>query len=448
MSADDASVLLRGVDAARGVLVGVSESLTSSVLASSRRSSSLVAASSPMVQPPVVLGESFLAPEAIRARSQGWQRKILQYATSVPEVAGAASLVRNSASRVRLVVEGGDEALRLELQARVDGLDLGRLARLVWLSGEAWVVWPRERVAPYSLSVDEVSSVSSSPRVRGASGKMDDLRDPFFRVWQPADLNRFHASSPNEAAIDLVDAMYLHQLADTSVATSRLAGAGILVWPTTRLREGLVDGKPVRGSQEELLKDFSDAALKAISQRSSVEATIPFVVFVDPDQKSFLPEMLRIERDDYAEQYKLRFEEYRLRYATAIDLPIESTTGLGSTNHWSAWAIREDKWREYLAPLLEIIRDAIWRRVILPVDSSMRLMVDANELIAKPDQTATILRLLQLGVIEPAYAFEQLNLDPSRSQPIPERAYSSQQMEGIPSDMTLGGERGGGQFRG
>jgi len=400
---------------------------------------SLTAASSPVMPP---TAPAMLTPEAMKARTQGWQRRIIELASLVPEVAGAASLVRGSVSRVEWVVEGGTTQARARLQAQIDGFDAERAAELIWLSGECYVGVPDGALPLYSLSVTEVFLQDPSKReVMGATGKRP-LFDETVRLWRPALDNRWHATSPNRAAMDVIEAMYLHQLADSAVATSRLAGAGILIWPTGLPDIPLLDdGTPAPGSRQALIKEFHDAAWQSIKNREGKDAHIPFVVFVDPQDQDYKPELLRIDRDDHADQYKARFESYRLRYATAIDLPIEQVTGVGSTNHWSSWAIREDQWRSYLAPLVDLIRDGLERRLARPY--GMRIVVDPTGIIAKPDPTATMLRLLQLGVIDPAYAFEQMSLDPSKAQVAPDRAYSTQQMSDVPAEFKVGGERGG-----
>lgn len=410
---------------------------------------SLTAASSPVMVPLESPSAPLLTPEALRTRQEGWQRRILELADMVPEVAGAAALVRGSTSRIKLVLEGGSNSdVRRRLQLLLDQLDFDRLCELIWLSGEAYVALP-DHGKPYSLSVTELNTHSKPVEVKDATNSSRKMTDPFFRVWKPSRKNRWQASSPNQAALDLIESMYVHQLADTAVATSRLAGAGILVWPTDREDMPFTDdGKPAPGSRQEMLRQFQDAALQSIKNRESLDATVPFVVFVDPDMENSMPQMLRLDRDDHADQYKTRYEIYRLRYATAIDLPIESVTGMGETNHWSAWAIREDQWRSYLAPLVQLAVDALQERMINPIDAGIRIKVDATDLIAKPDQTATILRLMQLDKIDTAYALQQLNLDPLKAQDPRQMQYATQQMEGIPSDMTLGGERGGGQYRG
>lgn len=400
----------------------------------------LTAASTPVWTPnPGVPG--LLGPEGLQTRTQGWQKRILELAGLVPEVAGAAALVRSSASRCKLVLKGGTDAGRTaEFQARLDAFDLERAAELVFLSGETYVALPTD-AAPYSLSVVELVKTGGKVTIAGPTGQVD-LRDPFTRVWKPANRNRWHATSPHHAVVDLVEAMYVHQLADTAVATSRLAGAGILFWPTKRKSIPRTDdGNPAPNSQEELAHRFANAAFESIDNRSKAEAHIPMVVFYDPTEGDFKPELLRIDRDDHADQYALRFGTYRTRYGTAIELPVESTTGMGETNHWSAWAIREDKWREYLSPTLQLIVYELWSSWLLQIDPTWTLEVDGSALTEKPDPSANILRLLQLGYIDPAYAFDQLGLDPRKAREAPEAAEGSsqKQMNGMPDRSPRGG---------
>lgn len=395
---------------------------------------------------------SSLLPGSFRMRAEGWQLRILELADLVPEVAGAAGLVRNSLNRVRFVVEGPDSDASRDFQAKLNAMDRGRAGVNLFLAGEFRLTWPEAGV-PEVLSVEEFKpgEGSASPRVL-LGGEERALSEPYVRVWNASARRRLEASSPHKATMDLVEAMYLHQLADSAVASSRLASAGVMVWPTEAADVPLRDdGSPEPGSRQDLRDQFHKSAVQSLRDFRNHGNHIPFIIFVDPNLENYMPEMFRIERDDHAQMYKLRFETYRLRYASAIDLPIESVTGMGDTNHWSAWAIREDQYRSYLAPMIEVMRRAIESRFVLNPDfglgSKYRLGVDASDLIAKPDQSANMLRLLQLENIDPAYAFEMMNLDPEKAKDAPIRGYRSSQMDGIPSDMTLGGERGGGQFR-
>lgn len=385
-----------------------------------------------------------LEPLALQARKKGWQLRVLEMATRVPEVGGAAALVRGTADRVRIVATGGSDGTRVDLQRRLDGFDLGRAVELMWLTGEFYLAWP-ETLAPYSLSVTELDTRSMPKQVQGPKGKIE-MTDPFIRIWKPSLKNRWYATSPNESAIDLIEAMYLHQVADTAVATSRLAGAGVLFWPTMLPSQPLRDdGTPERGSREEMLQEFHRAAMQSIDNQKSADATIPFVFFYDPTDGAFQPELLRIDKDDRAAEYKERFETYRMRYAAAVELPIEVQTGMGSTNHWSAWAIRDDKYH-YLAPMIELIVSSIQQRIVNEVDPTIRLEVDAELLIKKPDQTETLMQMLSLQIVDPAYAFGLLGLDPTKAREYTPKDYKSNVLPSTPSDFKVGGDRGGGKY--
>ena len=408
----------------------------------------LTAASSPAFRSAEPTAE-IATPEALRARSEKWQERTLELAELVPEVAGAASLVAGMAEHIKLVVEGGDPAARKELQRRLNSYSLPRAVQLDFLVGENYIQWP-ELGDPYVLSPVEILTHKKPFQERDAQGRFNDVSHSVqtIRVWRPSLGNRWKSSSPHKAALDLIEAMYLHQLADSAVATSRLAGAGILVWPTSAKRLGLDEnGQPYPGSQEELLGNFHRAAMQSITQRSGKDATIPFAVFVDPNLENWMPELLRIDRDDHADQYKMRFESYRLRYATACDLPIEQTTGMDGVNGWSAWAVREDSARIYMRPLVLRQVEALNKRVANP--NGMTIRIDDSALITKPDNTPQIMQLAQLEMATPDSVQAALmsgSINDLEMKDPPQRDYKSNSVSSPPSDFKVGGERGGGRF--
>lgn len=447
----------------------------------------LTAAGSPMVRPrprpggsrpatptagtrPVGSSQAPGTPESIRARAQRWQLRILEYAESVPEVAGAAALVRASIENVVWTVEGTAPAGgKARAQARIDALDKERVAELIWLSGEAYIANPddpggnvpvEEVDAPFSLSVVELTAHADPPTRLGPNGEQVDLVDsrgnpiPFMRIWRASKTNRWQAASPNKAAMDLIEAMYLHQLGDTALAKSRLAGAGVVFWPTDAPSIPVKDGEPPDPkSREAILESFTNAAWQAISAQSSREATIPHVVFYKPDPQGradLEPKMFRIERDDHAESYAKRVETHRTRYATTVELPVESVTGMGGTNHWSAWQIDVDKWRTWFRPLCDLIRVELERRIVKLYGPGLKLTIDAGDLIKKPDQTDVIIKLMQLQQVTPESGLEALKsgkLEDLVYQTPPQKL-TTQVAPGQPSDFGQGDtDRGGGKFR-
>jgi hypothetical protein len=452
------------------------------LLGSRAPSSSLTAAGSPFVvpvptagspvrsNPPVSSGLDPATPDGVRARALNWQKRALEYRDAIPELAGAAALVRGTMNNVRWVVEGGNADIRDRIQARIDQLDRDRLIELIWLSGEGYIAAPEdpgvevpiEQVeAPYTLSVDEINLTDPlRPTVKGPNNEFVDLVEqgsdkpvPYMRIWKPANTNRWQATSPVKAAMDLLEAMYLSQLADTATQRSRLAGAGIMFWPTNAPNIPVEAGeKPDPTSRQAMLQAFEDAAWSSIGAQNSREAIIPFVVMYDPaGDADYKPEMFRIERDDLAAQYQIRSDVYASRLAQTLELPIESQTGMGSTNHWSAWQIDTDKWRTWLKPLDDLARKQVELRLVKPYGSQYRLVADATELVKKPDMTDVIIKLMQLEQVTPesgVAALETGLLTDLVPQEPPASGPSLGRAPGQPSDFGRGDtNRGGGRFR-
>jgi hypothetical protein len=306
--------------------------------------------------------------------------------------------------------------------------------------------------------VAEINMQTTPPTTKGPNGEQIDQIDPVMRIWRPSKGNRWQASSPNKAAMDLLDAMYLSQLADTAVHRSRLAGAGIVFWPTNAPDIPVAAGEdPVPGSRQAMLAAFESAAWSAIDRQNSREATIPFVVMYDPTGAGssgatlYKPEMFRIERDDQADQYATRAETYMTRYATAVELPLEALAGTAGANRFSVHQIDVDKWKTWFAPICELMRAQLEARIVKLYGEGLTLRVDASNLVAKPDQTDTIMKLVQLEVVTPESAQAALisgKIEDLVMKDPPARSYTSNVAPGQPSDFGQGNtDRGGGKFR-
>jgi hypothetical protein len=186
-----------------------------------------------------------------------------------------------------------------------------------------------------------------------------------------------------------------------------------------------------------------DRRLRGVARRSSGSFTLRRCSR-SRIARVYKPELLRIDKADLAAEYRERFEMYRLRYAAATELPIETQTGMGQTNHFSAWAIREDKYHQLL-PFFELIASQVERRVIEMINPNIRIVVDSEKLIKKPDQTAEVMQALALQIIDPAYAFELLGFDPTKALAYQKKDYTSNVLPSTPSDFKVGGDRGGGK---
>lgn len=349
-------------------------------------------------------------------RGEKWQDRVLHLAGAVPEPSGAAALVANTMGRVIFNVNAPRVRKQdvADLDAWIDEFPAARAGQLLWLVGECF---PAYRMLDDGGIVWDVFSPAEVEaeggkilKVKGVSGKAVPLGGEWkwFRLWKPDPAFRFRAWSAHRALLDVLEAMYVHQLADTAVATSRLAGAGILYWPTSLPSIPVKDGRPEEGSREYLQQKLSEAMTDSIANRGSMDAIVPLVFFADPSlEGDHKPEHVLLERPDDAAAFASRMNAYAQRYARGVELPIESVQGMGPANHWTAWVIKEDKWRFYIAPLAELVSEALERNFVQPilmengyakdVVDGAGVVADGTELISKPDKSDRAIRLAQLG---------------------------------------------------
>lgn len=372
-----------------------------------------MAAAGDFHQGPAKIQADFMA-----KRYERWQERALDLIEAVPEASGASALIENTLNQVVLKVEGEglDEADRKELEEHLSRFDIGRAGMLIWQVGECYPMWTFDSEGDIEWEINSPLEIKAEtgkePQKLDPNNKFRDIRrdEKFFRCWKQDPKKKFHAWSPHRGLIDVMEAMYLHQLADTAVATSRLAGAGILYWPTDLPSLPLKDGRPEEGSREELQKQLMTAMQQSIRDRSSTDAFVPLVVFGDPSLgENFKPEHILLERPDNARAWAERMEAYAKRYARGVELPIESVEGMGPANHWTAWVIKEDKWRFYVEPIVNIIADALLKNYVKQVlreggkdkdvIKNVKVVADGTKLIEKPDKSDSAIKLATIGGI-------------------------------------------------
>jgi hypothetical protein len=136
-----------------------------------------------------------------------------------------------------------------------------------------------------------------------------------------------------------------------------------------------------------------------------------------------------------------------------VELPIEATTGIGGTNHWSAWQIDVDKWKTYLSPIDTLLRSNFEKRVVKQYGDEYSLESDATGLIAKPDETDVIIKLMTLQQVTPESGVAALQgkaIDGLVAQkpPLKPTDTSGTTAPDQPSDFGTGDtNRGGGKYR-
>lgn len=362
-------------------------------------------------------GSQKLPADFVAQRNQHWQKKVLELITAVPEASGASALVEHTLNQVVLKVEGDIPAgVRKSLERGLSTFDTGRAGMLLWQIGECYPMWRTDPEGDVEWEVHSPEEIKAEPnknvQVYGKNNKWEDVgqNDRFYRNWKPDPSRKYHAWSPHKGLRDVLEAMYLHQLADTAVATSRLAGAGILFWPTDLPSLPLRDGRPEEGSREQLQEQLMLAMKQAINDRNSSDAIVPLIVFGDPTLgENFKPEHILLERPDNAKAWSERMETYSKRYARGVELPIESTMGMGPANHWTAWVIKEDKWRFYVEPIVNLVAEGLLKNYVKPIlrqlkvdpekIRNVKVVADGSALIEKPDKSDSAIKLAVIGGI-------------------------------------------------
>lgn len=362
----------------------------------------------------VVEGKGPATPDAILRRSEQWQARVLQLATNIPESSGAIALIHNTMSMVDLTVTGMKKPDTAVVEAMLAKFDLGRAGMLEWLVGEyypSWTIDPTTKEIEWDIYSPVELRVKNQrdAQILSANDKYLplDASAKWYRTWKPDPAKRFMAWSPHKGMVDLMDAMYVHQLADTAVATSRLAGAGILYWPTNLPSMPLKDGYPEPGSQEELQAMLTKAMMDTIDNRNSADAVVPVIAFGDIDQAGMEPKHILLERPDNSHAFAERMNQYATRYARGVELPIEAVQGIGQANHWTAWVIKEEKWKFYIYPIVNNAAKGLQKNFVLPMAKilgyseedmkKIKVVPDGSRLIEKPDKSDAAIRLAQLG---------------------------------------------------
>lgn len=371
-----------------------------------------------------IKGGSPATPEAIMRRTEAWQLRVLAYQDSIPEIGHAGTFVENVMGKVGYIVtvdgEKNDTLTKL-----LRKFPSGRANRNMFMVGEYVVAFKydqQNQSAKWKVfgKADYKSEPNKKLQIRTPDGKYVPLDDEWswFRVWREDSSDRYKAWSSLKPQLDVMEALYVHQLADTAIATSRLAGAGILYIPNDEFIDipDIDGGEPEPGTQAHFEMRLRDAMQDSVTNRTSEDAIVPLVMFGSAEYSDAIKHVLMERRDD-AEAFADRIDAYRKRIGGGIELPEEVITGFGSTNHWAGWKVDQNTWNYYLEPMGEITAGAIDKNFIeevavaLGIAGDVEVKVDATRAIVKPDRTDAGIRLYAAGALSGEGALHYAGMD-------------------------------------
>lgn len=335
----------------------------------------------------------------------GWQQMAWEHFRQLPEVGYPAAVTSSKLGRYRLGLANGMTGERQDIRDDT----LGDLAKQIlwWLTGETGDFTPMlARWGMIGPVVGEALILSTEDRVYGASTEIVDrseltkertrvgnsYRDVWHRqastngervpldpalttvhrVWMPGKRSG-DAYSPMaylDKSCQLLEAMYGFL---EGLMNSRLARNGLLFIPSSLTVTAPIpvpDGT-MRGINSPVTRELIHTLITNIRERNSASGAVPLML-TGPDRAGEAIKWITMDANLADADMQLR-NELREEIAGGLWLPQEfaSGKGLGDSNHFSSWAVRETAKSDFYDPLVGTLGDALTKVWLRPLVSAM-----------------------------------------------------------------------------
>lgn len=218
----------------------------------------------------------------------------------------------------------------------------------------------------YVVSSSEISRRGDRIVVRrsmthgGGQYELDPKKDLLIRAWNPHPRRYDAADSTTRAILPVLRELEQCTKRVFAELDSRLAGAGILLLPDNidfPAAPGEVPGDKRQTGIDGFASLLQKTMATSLQQRDSAAALVPIVLQVATEALD------KIKHLTFASDISDRITEMRKaaveRMAMSLDIPPEVLTGMGDSNHWSAWAVEESSIKIHIEPLLIQLADAL-----------------------------------------------------------------------------------------
>lgn len=211
---------------------------------------------------------------------------------------------------------------------------------------ERWNVY-----APDALKLE-----SEVYKVQEDEGKWRDLAPDsvVVQVWRPSRRKPWEPDSSVRGVMKTLEELNLLNQRIIADATSRLAGAGILVIPS---EAEFPKVRPDDPNEDPFTETFLVYMTTPIKNRDSAAAVVPFLIRI-PAQYADAVRHVSLSTAFDDNLLEMRDAAVR-RLAVGLDLPVEAVLGLGDVNHWSAWQISDEAVELHVDPVMEMICEAL-----------------------------------------------------------------------------------------
>lgn len=352
-----------------------------------------------------------------------WQEEAWGYYADLGEFRYAVDWKAAMLSRVRLYAAkletGADEPIRAEAGTAVDLMTtfaggvpgqakiMAGLATQLDVPGEGYItVESIDGIERWAVrSMDEVRAAharfevldENNPRTGTANWRPlapDSLKP--LRVWRANQRYHHIADSPARAARQTMRELELVNRHIIAQYLSRLASAGIVVFPQEvkfPVREEFAD------AADPFIEEWIENARTAIATPGTAAATVPMPIKVPGewvDKIKHLDFTLKID-----DQIIEKRESAIKRLSSQLNIPAEVLLGMSDLNHWGIWGMEEAALKTNIAPDAELICDALTTGYLQPrlmasgVEDwrSWVVWYDLSELALRPDHSDDAIQL-------------------------------------------------------
>jgi hypothetical protein len=211
--------------------------------------------------------------------------------------------------------------------------------------------------------------------------------------WNPHPRLSWTAVSPSKSALGALREVDLYNRAIIAKLTSRVAMNGLLLVPA---EVNFQTRAELQAGDDPLIAELIRVASHSIANPGSPSAALPLPIKVPA---AFIDKMIHLNFADGVDEKIIDAREKALtRVARALNIPEEIISGMGDSNHWTAWQLEESAVRIHIAPIAEAIchgltvgylQPALRAQQFKPAPGERYIVwYDTSELTSHPDRSA------------------------------------------------------------
>lgn len=339
----------------------------------------------------------------------------------VPELQAGTEWVSNAVSRADLyiarrtpdgLVRDDDEQANSALDALFGGTAsqgelLKRMVTHMEVPGETFLV-------PYDAGDGAVWTAATNEELRSTGSSIEYQVDTatwvpvggpekVIRIWHPDPVRRWMAQSPVVAMEPILQQIISGTARANTVNESRIAGNGLLgLSENLQILTPSSEGVANPAQERDFFTAFEDAAVAPMTDRGLVHTVVPLLVTGPKEDLPTQDSYIRFD-SPLDERATEQLEQALRRMAISMSLPPELILGLGESNHWNAFVIRDEAVTTTIEPRADLIASALTTAYLRPLLGSgarnLVVAVDLTDLVVKPDRSEAAASAREQGLI-------------------------------------------------